>query len=102
MNYVESVSCARTVEGQAKPQAVENVVVGDQAKVSVILGEKGVSAVVFCDAGAIIPSKTYFDATGETMIRFPSNGDVTWGIKFFNEYGKVIYSMEYTTTVSAK
>ena len=75
MNYVESVSCARTVEGQAKPQAVENVVVGDQAKVSVILGEKGVSAVVFCDAGAIIPSKTYFDATGETMIRFPSNGD---------------------------
>ena len=101
-NYVEEITYMRTVEGQERPKIVKDVQVGDEAKVSVVINDPGVSAAVFCDAGSIIPGQTFFGETGETTIKFPSNGDVTWGIKFFNEYGKVIYSMDYTTTVSAQ
>ena len=102
LNYVDEITYYRTVEGYAEPQVVESVQVGDEAKLSVVIKDHGVSAAVFCDAGSIIPDQTFFAESGETMIKFPSGGDVVWGVKFFNEYGKVIYSMDYTTTVAGK
>jgi len=96
-NYVENVEYCRTVEGKKKPDVVETVEPGDYAKVNIVLGEEAACAAIFCDAGMILPESTYFDASVETTVTFPSTGEVIWGVIFMDAEGNGIYSMTYTT-----
>lgn len=99
-NYIENLYYCRMVEGQEEPEVVENVQVGDMVKFSIVLGEEGVSAALHCDAGAILPEITYFEESAEATVRFPSSGEVKWGVVFLDADGAGLYSMNYTTNVS--
>ena len=102
-NYVESVSYGRKVEGKSKPAVVKETEVqpGDFAQLSIVLGDEAATAAIYCDNGHILPEATYFDASAETTISFPSAGEITWGIVFLDAEGNTLYSMEYTTVVAA-
>lgn len=99
-SYVESMTYCHMVEGQDELTSVETPLVGDSAKLSVVIGEDAAAAALYCDAGIIAPEATYFEETTETTVHFPVNGEVKWGIIFLNADGMGIYSVDYTTNVS--
>lgn len=98
-SYVDSITFYRTVEGKEEPVVVDTVQPGDIAKLSVILADDVAAAAVYCDFGVILPDVSYVDQTGEIIVRFPSTGEVKWGVIFVDEAGMGIYSADITTNV---
>ncbi len=99
-NYIEKLTYVRLVEGQDKPEDVENVLVGDTAKFNIVIGDAAY-AVVYCDAGLIVPAANYFTETTETTINFPANGTVEWGVAFFDAENNLVYVSSVITEVNA-
>lgn len=101
-NYVESLTFVRTAEEKEETVEAEAVQAGDKAKVSVLLGEEGAAAAVFCEAGMIQPDVTYIAESGELIVSFPEAGETKWGVVFLNAEGKTAYTVSYTTVVAGK
>ncbi len=99
--YVENMFYCREVEGKDEPEIVEEVQVGDQAKISIVLGEEGKYASVYCNSGTIFASESYFEENTEISVSFPIVGDVEWGINFVDEDGNILYSVPYQTKVNS-
>lgn len=98
-SYVESVSFLRVVEGEEEPTVVENPMVGDTAKVSIVLGEDAAAAALYCNAGTFSTEETYFEESAETTLYFPANGEVEWGVIFMDAEGKLVYTKDFVTKV---
>lgn len=100
-NYIDKLEYKRLVDGKEKPQKVETVQVGDFAEFDIIMDEETAYAVIFCDAGAIIPAANHFEEGVKTTIDFPVEGTVEWGVAFFDAEDYLVYIHRIETVVEA-
>lgn len=100
-NYIEDLSYNRLVEGKDVPEQVDTVAVGDFASFDIVLGEDAAYAVIFANAGLIVPSANYFEANAAATVNFPANGTVEWGVAFFDAEDELVYMHSVVTEVNA-
>lgn len=100
-NYIENLTYNRMVEGSDAPATVDSVVVGDYASFDIVIGEDAAYAVVFSNAGLIVPEANYFEANATTTVNFPANGTVDWGVAFFDAEDNLVYIHSVITEVKA-